>query len=133
VGWDWIGFNLFDGAALMVFRMRRADGGVVWAGGSWRGSGTAPVRAFSPDEVAFAPGRTWQSGTTGARYPVAWTVRTPAGTFGVRALLDGQEMDSRGSTGAVYWEGLAELLDAQGRRVGLGYLEMTGRAGRLQM
>jgi hypothetical protein len=33
----------------------------------------------------------------------------------------------------VYWEGLSELLDAGGRRVGLGYLEMTGYAGRLRL
>ena len=39
----------------------------------------------------------------------------------VRALMDAQELDSRGSTGTVYWEGLSELLDAQrpARRAGL--------------
>ena len=52
---------------------------------------------------------------------------------GMRALLDDQELDSRGSTGAVYWEGLSELLDDHGRRVGRGYLEMTGYAARLQL
>jgi predicted secreted hydrolase len=51
----------------------------------------------------------------------------------VRALLDAQELDSRGGTGTVYWEGLSELLDADQRRVGLGYLEMTGYAGRLRL
>ena len=49
------------------------------------------------------------------------------GAFGVRALMDAQELASRTSTGTVYWEGLAELLDATGRtRIGLGYLELTG-------
>jgi predicted secreted hydrolase len=33
----------------------------------------------------------------------------------------------------VYWEGLSELLDDQGARVGLGYLEMTGYAAPLRM
>jgi predicted secreted hydrolase len=47
--------------------------------------------------------------------------------------MDAQELDSRASTGTVYWEGLSEVLDAAGRRVGLGYLEMTGYAGRLQL
>ena len=60
-------------------------------------------------------------------------IDTPAGRFTVRALLDDQELDSRGSTGAVYWEGLSELLDDQGRRVGRGYLEMTGYAARLRL
>ena len=46
--------------------------------------------------------------------------------------MDAQELDSRGSTGTVYWEGLSELLDAQAQRIGRGYLEMTGYAGRLR-
>ena len=132
VGWDWIGINLDDGRALTAFRLRRADGSVLWAGGSVRAPGEA-VRDFAPHEVRFEPGRTWKSPATQATYPVAWTVRTPAGTFGVRSLLDAQEIDARRSTGTVYWEGLSELLDAQGRRTGLGYLEMTGYAGRLRL
>ena len=132
VGWDWIGIDLLDGGALMAFQMRGADGRVLWAGGARRTAGGA-VRAFSPDEVRFTAGRTWRSDATQARYPVAWTVATPAGTHQLRALLDAQELDSRASTGGVYWEGVAELLDASGHRVGVGYLEMTGRAGALRM
>jgi predicted secreted hydrolase len=64
---------------------------------------------------------------------VIWTVHTPAGRFTVQALLDAQELDSRSSTGTIYWEGLSALLDSAGRRVGIGYLEMTGYAGRLQL
>jgi predicted secreted hydrolase len=64
---------------------------------------------------------------------VEWTLTTPQGRFGLRALLDAQELDSRMSTGTVYWEGLSELLNAEGRRVGLGYLEMTGYSGRLKL
>jgi predicted secreted hydrolase len=44
----------------------------------------------------------------------------------VRALMDAQELDGRASNGAVYWEGLSDLLDADGRAIGRGYLEMTG-------
>jgi predicted secreted hydrolase len=132
VGWDWIGINLFDGSALMAFRIRRADGSVLWAGGGWRPPRGA-LRTFGADEVRFAPGRHWTSPQSQGRYPVEWTLHTPAATFGLKALLDAQELDSRGNTGAVYWEGLSELTDAAGRRVGLGYLEMTGYAGRLRM
>jgi predicted secreted hydrolase len=89
------------------------------------------VQAFSPDAVRFTPQRVWASPATGGRYPVQWQVETPAGQWTVRALLDAQELDSRDSTGTVYWEGLSELLDTQGARVGLGYLEMTGYVGRL--
>ena len=132
IGWDWIGINLADGGALTAFRLRSADDGVVWAGGSHRPADGA-VRIFSPAEVVFNPLRSWTSPATGARYPVHWRLQTPAGTFELRSLLDAQELDSRASTGTVYWEGLAELLDASGTRRGLGYLEMTGRAKPLRL
>jgi predicted secreted hydrolase len=132
VGWDWIGMNLFDGSALTAFHLRRADGSGLWDGGSFRASGQA-ARIFRQGEVRFTPQRWWTSPANQARYPVEWLVDTPSGSFTVRALLDAQELDSRGSTGAVYWEGLSDLLDAQGRVVGRGYLEMTGYAQRLRL
>ena len=136
VGWDWIGMNLDDGSSLTAFRLRRADGSALWAGGSWRAAtntrgATAETQTFGPEAVHFVPLRTWTSPLTQARYPVEWTVLTPAGRYTVRALIDAQELDSRQSTGTVYWEGLSDLLDASGRRVGRGYLEMTGYARRL--
>jgi len=131
VGWDWIGMNLDDGSALTAFRLRRADGSTLYAGGSLRRPG-GTVRSFRPDEVRFTPaGRSWLSPASQARYPVQWMLETPAGRHRVNALLDAQELDSRGSTGAFYWEGLSELQDERGRRVGHGYLEMTGYAARL--
>ena len=132
VGWDWIGMNLQDGSALMAFRMRRRDGTALWAGGSWR-SPDGQLRTFGADEVGFEAQDRWTSPRTGARYPTRWRIETPAGSFEVRALLDDQELDSSSSTGAVYWEGLSDLFDAQGRRVGRGYLEMTGYAARLRL
>ena len=132
VGWDWIGFNLADGSALTAFRLRRADASAVWAGGSHRQRGT-DTRNFAADEARFEAVSFWTSAATRARYPVRWRVHTPVGHFEVRALVDAQELDSRASTGAVYWEGLAELLDEHGQRMGLGYLEMTGYAGALRL
>ncbi|OAD40617.1 hydrolase [Hydrogenophaga crassostreae] len=135
VGWDWIGMNLDNGDSLTAFRLRRADGTSLWAGGSWRSAAQrdAPLGAqiFNHDAVLFEPLRHWTSPLTRARYPVAWRVTSPAGVFTVQALVDAQELDSRQSTGTVYWEGLSDLLDAQAKRVGRGYLEMTGYAQRL--
>ena len=132
VGWDWIGINLVDGRALTVFVLRRRDGTALWAGGSIRAPGL-PSRSFAPEEVQMTPGRTWRSPGSGAAYPVQWALQTPAGRFSLKALLDAQELDSRSSTGTIYWEGLSELLDPQGTRIGLGYLEMTGYAAPLRL
>jgi len=132
VGWDWIGMNLHDGSALTAFRLRRADGSALWAGGSWRPAGGA-VQVFDEGSVAFTALRHWTSPRSGARYPVQWRVETPAGRFEVRALVDDQELDSSASTGAIYWEGLSDLHDAAGQSVGRGYLEMTGYARALRL
>ncbi len=150
IGWDWVGFNLLDGRSLTAFRLRRhnrqgigEDPGsadpadpTLWTGGSWREpDGRSRSYAHADGEaLRWTPLRHWTSPATQARYPVEWQLDTPAGRFRVRALSDAQELDSRASTGTVYWEGLSELLDADGRqRLGLGYLEMTGYAQPLRL
>ena len=132
VGWDWIGMNLDDGGALTAFRLRDKDGNAVWTGGSLR-TAAGDLRVFSHGEVDFRPARNWTSPLTQITYPVEWAVRTPGTTFTVKALLDNQELDSRTSTGSVYWEGLSELADSRGQRVGMGYLEMTGYGQALRL
>lgn len=126
VGWDWIGINLLDGSALTAFRLRSQQGQTLWDGGSFRSAGK--LFTFHRGEVEFKALRTWKSPLSMANYPVEWLVRTPADFYTVRALVDDQEMDSRASTGAIYWEGLCEVLDSNQRLVGRGYLEMTGYA-----
>ena len=132
VGWDWIGMNLDDGSALTAFHLRRKDGSALWGGGSFRTRDGA-LRVFRNDEVRFESTREWTSPRTQAKYPTQWRVQTPSGSFEVRALLDDQELDSRGSTGGVYWEGLSDLFDTRGVRAGRGYLEMTGYAAPLRL
>jgi predicted secreted hydrolase len=143
VGWDWIGMNLLDGSALTAFRLRTKDGAALWAGGSLRAPGSAQAEIFGPDDVIFAPQRHWKSPASGTRYPVQWSVqiRRPGtgktahslARYTVNAVIDNQELDSRQSTGAIYWEGLSELLNGQGTVVGRGYLEMTGYASPLRL
>jgi predicted secreted hydrolase len=132
VGWDWIGMNLMDGSALTAFRLRTQTGTALWDGGSWRTKG-GHVQDFPQGSVTFEPLRNWLSPLTQTRYPVEWRVRTPAGQYTVKAVIDNQELDSRLSTGAIYWEGLSELLDERGNTVGHGYLEMTGYASPLRL
>ena len=132
VGWDWIGMNLHDGSALTAFRLRRADGSTLWDGGSFRDA-RGVLTVSRPGETEFVARERWTSPASNATYPVEWSVRTTAGRFTVRALIPDQELDSRSSTGAIYWEGLSDLLDESGRPVGRGYLEMTGYAARLRL
>ena len=142
VGWDWIGMNLQDGSALTAFQLRDHGGNALWDGGSYRhpSMGAAP-HVFSHGDLQFQAIRSWTSPLTQARYPVEWTVRikrpgAPSALsdfYTIKAVIDNQELDSRASTGAVYWEGLSELFDSKGNLVGRGYLEMTGYVGALRL
>ena len=132
VGWDWIGMNLFDGGALTAFRLRDANGRSFWGGGSLRAPDGRSF-PFTPNAAKFSVERTWKSPLSQAVYPVEWTVRMPTEFYTVRAVINNQELDSRASTGAIYWEGLSDLFDAAGRHIGRGYLEMTGYAKALRL
>jgi len=136
-GWDWIGINLHDGGSLMLFQMRDTEGRAIWAAGTLGGA-TGQTRTYVADELRFEPVRYWSSPRTGVRYPVEWRLHLAGGrSLHLRPLMDDQELDSRASTGAVYWEGAVRLYEPvqEGgeREIGQGYLEMTGYAQRLDM
>ncbi len=131
-GWDWIGVNLADGGSLMAFQMRGHDGSPIWLAATLvTGDGTRST--YGEAEVRFVPLRHWVSPRSGARYPVEWRVEVGTRVFTLAPMMDDQELDSRRSTGAIYWEGAVRLRDAAGKEAGRGYLEMTGYAERLRM
>jgi predicted secreted hydrolase len=52
-------------------------------------------------------------------------VTTEGREWTLEPLMDDQELDSRLSTGTIYWEGAVRVASG-GREVGKGYLELTG-------
>ena len=131
VGWDWLGANFFDGSALMAFKIRGQAGNAIWAHAALRDP-HGNVSAFGPAQVDFVPLRTWRSVRTGTTYPVSETVKAGALAWQLTPLMDDQELDSRQSTGAVYWEG-AVTLSRDGKAAGRGYLELTGYNKKLDL
>lgn len=131
VGWDWIGINLQNGAALMAFRIRGSQGEQRWAGGTLRGS-DGKVQILQPADIAFRALRSWVSPRTGIVYPVQWHIRAGGREFDLEPLLDDQENDTRLSAGAIYWEGAVRAYE-QRRPVGRGYLELTGYGAPLRL
>jgi predicted secreted hydrolase len=129
VGWDWGGINLEGGGALMAFRLRDEAGGTVWASATMRRDGK--TRVFTKDEVRFMPRRTWRSPRTGVNWPVEMAIEIAGKPWTVTPMMDDQEMDARGSTGTLYWEGAVSVAGPDGEK-GRGYLELTGYSGRLR-
>jgi predicted secreted hydrolase len=123
-GWDWTGINLDDGSALMAFRIRGKDGGTLWSHATLRDAG-GRLTQFAQEQITFTPDRQWTSPHTNASYPVAMTIRTGDIRWKLTPLQDDQELDSRASTGSVYWEG-AMRVERDGKPAGHGYLELTG-------
>jgi predicted secreted hydrolase len=131
-GWDWVGLNLDDGTAVTAFRIRPKSGGeVLYAYASLRTANGA-LRTFAPDEVHFAARAWWTSPRTNARYPVAMRIAFGDRVFDTEPLMPDQELDSRATAGAVYWEGASRVFE-NGRPVGRGYLEMTGYAAPMSL
>lgn len=130
-GWDWVSINLDDGGAIMAFRMRTSDAGVLWAGGVIRDANGRRT-ALSPEQVGFEPLRHWTSTRTGIQYPVAMRVVAGNREIELEPLMDDQELDSSASTGVIYWEG-AVRAKVNGKVVGRGYLELTGYGDRPEM
>jgi predicted secreted hydrolase len=133
-GWDWLSLQLDDGSELMLYQMRRADGGR-----DPHSSGTfvrpdGRVSHLTSSDFTLAPaGRVFSSPASGARYPVAWRVVVPGAgiELNVTTPLEDQELRTARSTGVTYWEGAVDAAGTiAGRNVsGRGYLEMTGYAG----
>ena len=125
-GWDWFSLRLDDGRDVMLYRLRSerdedvVRGTIVGADGRPRyveGSSWAP-------EVT----QHWHSDTTGADYPARWRLRIPDATLDVEIvpLLAEQENVSALVPGLFYWEGAVEVRAPDGRRLGEGYVELTG-------
>ncbi len=130
-GWDWVGLNLDDGAALMALQMRKSNGEKHWAAATLRDA-DGVVQTFEPTQVEWHHRRRWRSPRTGVEYPVEMSVRVGDRTIHLRPLLDDQENDARGSTGTLYWEGAVRAYDDAGRPIGRGYLELTGYGERIR-
>jgi len=127
-GWDWIGMNLDDGSALLAFQIRRQgappDEAPLQRYAAFH-SPSGETRLVDPATVRFTPLRHWTSARSRASWPIAQRIQVGERTFDTEPLMPDQELDSRLTTGAVYWEGASTLLEG-GRPVGRGYLEMTG-------
>jgi predicted secreted hydrolase len=120
VGWDWFSVQLEDNTEFMLFRLRRADGGVdPYSSGTFVDA-AGKARHLSAGEFTLAPLAYWRSPKTGARYPIRWRIAVPGKTFECDAALPDQELAGEGLT---YWEGA--VIYSGGAR-GTGYLEMTG-------
>jgi predicted secreted hydrolase len=145
VGWDWFSLQLDDAREVMLFRLRREDGGTEAVSGGTLVEPDGRTRRLARDDVRIEVLRRWRSPETGATYPSRWRLAVPSEGLDllVEPWLESQEM----RTSFLYWEGAVRVSgaaaapgsepDGRGRAAGSratgqGYVELTGYAASMQ-
>ncbi len=130
-GWDWFAVNLADGTDLTLSLVRAADGTYPLVYGTY----VAPdgtVTDLPADSFTVTAAGSWTSPHSGATYPAAWHISIPSQQLSVdlAPTVSDQELDTRATTGVIYWEGSQ---DVSATRAGVpvageAYVELTGYA-----
>ena len=130
-GWDWFAVNLEDGTDLTLSLVRDVDGTYPLIYGTLVAR-DGQVRHLDRDDFEVTVTARWTSPGTGADYPAGWIVELPGDDLMIRLTptVAAQELDTRATTGVVYWEGSQRL---EATRAGIllagdGYVELTGYA-----
>jgi predicted secreted hydrolase len=128
-GWDWFAVNLDDGTDVTLSLVRAADGSYPLVYGTLV-TPTRAVRHLPRQTIEVEVTGAWTSPHTGATWPSGWLVDLAGEGLRIRlrpTLVD-QELDTRATTGVVYWEG-SQVVTAERAGVALGgeaYVELTG-------
>lgn len=130
-GWDWFAVNLDDGTDLTISLVREADGSYPLIYGTLVDAAGRATH-LERDDLSVEVTRRWRSPATGIEYPAGWTIRVPGQELevGLVPTVAAQELDTRATTGVIYWEG-SQVVTARRAGVPLGgeaYVELTGYA-----
>jgi len=134
-GWDWFALTLDDGSArgieVTLSFVRAADGSYPLIYGTWI-NGDGDYDRIDGSEIQLTPTGEWTSPHTGATWPSGWKLKIPTRGLQVTITPDvkDQELDTRATTGVIYWEGSNVVRgNLNGRPVrGDAYVELTGYA-----
>lgn len=136
-GWDWFAIQLDSHEELMLYRLRTKSGSVsAYSSGTWVDAegGAHFLRA---EEFVLSPLGTWRSDASGATYPIEWNISVPSLALELKEETSLKKQELVGSNGItpIYWEGAVSYHGTEkGQAVkGVGYLEMTGYAGAVDL
>jgi predicted secreted hydrolase len=128
-GWDWFAVNLDDGTDLTLSLVRDADGSYPLIYGTVVDPG-GRVRHLDRDAFTVEVTGRWVSPLTGADYPAGWVIRIPGEDLAITLTptVAAQELDTRATTGVIYWEGSQVVRATRSGTPlgGQGYVELTG-------
>jgi predicted secreted hydrolase len=130
-GWDWFAVDLDDGTDLTLSLVRDASGGLPLVYGTLiRSDGS--TTDLAADKFIVTPTASWTSPHTGAVYPAGWhtIVYGQHLEIDLRPTVADQELDTRATTGVIYWEGSQDVRATRDSAPvgGQAYVELTGYA-----
>ena len=129
-GWDWFSLQLSDDTELMVYHIRDASGRPSDFSSGTFVDAEGKATHLSREDFELEPTARWRSPHTGATYPSGWRLRVPRVGVDVTVtpVLKDQELDTRGTTMIVYWEGACAVEGTRGDNVvrGRAYVELVG-------
>jgi predicted secreted hydrolase len=137
VGWDWFCLQLDDREEIMLYAMRDKSGAIDAASeGTWiRPDGSS--ERLVPGSFSIAPTGSWHSPLSGATYPSGWHILIPGhrADLTVTPAMADQELHLSRMGALDYWEGACSSRGTVEARAvsGVGYTELTGYSGALQM
>jgi predicted secreted hydrolase len=128
--WDWFSIQFDDETELMVYQFQDQTGAF-----NGESTGTFVDRDgtctyLKPSDFEIDVVGTWVSPRNGAVYPAGWNLRVPSLDIeiAITPLIADQELDTRGSTMVVYWEGACSVSGTRGGNIigGRAYVELVG-------
>lgn len=129
-GWDWFSIQLETGAELMVYHLRDSrNRPSPFSSGTFVDESGRSTHLKREDFVLETT-RYWQSQHTNAVYPGGWLLSVPRFNLevAIEPVLKDQELDTRGTTMIVYWEGACRVRGRHNKQQteGRAYVELVG-------
>lgn len=129
-GWDWFSIQFEDNSELMLYQYKTADGQTYGESTGTYVTADGTARYLKRSDFEIETLANWKSMNTAATYPTRWQVTVPSLDIDVtvKSLIDDQELDTRGTTMIVYWEGACSVAGTKGGNEveGRAYVELVG-------
>ncbi|HMQ03365.1 MAG TPA: lipocalin family protein [Pyrinomonadaceae bacterium] len=129
-GWDWFSIQLDDEIEIMVYQIRDSAGEPTEFSRGYVCRSDGSVVHLPHEGFELTVLDRWKSPRSNAEYPSGWKLAVPelAIDLNIVPVAQDQELDTRGTTMILYWEGACRVTgNSQGDRVsGDAYVELVG-------
>lgn len=129
-GWDWFSIQLDDNSELMVYQLRNSKGEPSrFSTGCFNGP-DGELTKLDSTQFSIEPVGAWKSPRSEGEYPSGWKVKVPSLgiDLSIEPVIQDQELDTRGTTMIVYWEGACAVTGSRNEAAvtGNAYVELVG-------